>query len=54
MTQRYNRDRILVYKVKDLSDEPIEGTFYESELQKAVKLGDILYRVEQVLKKETW
>lgn len=30
VTQRYKRDGIPVYKVKDLSDEPIEGTFYES------------------------
>lgn len=52
VTQRYKRDGIPVYKVKDLTDEPIDGTFYESELQKVEKSGDILYRVEKVLKKK--
>lgn len=51
VTQRYMRDGIPVYKVKDLTDEQIEGTFYQSELQKVVKSGDILVRVEKVLKK---
>lgn len=51
MTQRYKRDGIPVCKVMDLTDEPIEGTFYASELQKVVKSGDILYRVEKVLRK---
>lgn len=51
VTQRYKRDGIPVYKVKDLTDEPIDGAFYESELQKVEKSGDILYRVEKVLKK---
>lgn len=34
MTQRYNRDGIPVYKVKDLSDEPIEGTFYDQNFRR--------------------
>ena len=40
-----------MYKIKDLADDPVEGTFYESELQKVIKSGDILYRVEKVLRK---
>ena len=40
-----------MYKIKDLADDPIEGTFYESELQKVIKSEDILYRVEKVLRK---
>lgn len=40
-----------MYKLKDLADDPIEGTFYESELLKVIKSGDILYRVEKVLRK---
>lgn len=51
VTQRYKRDGIPVYKVKDLTDEQIEGTFYQSELQKVVKSSDVLYRVERVLKR---
>lgn len=51
VTQRYKRDGIPVYKVKDFTDEQIEGTFYQSELQKVVKSSDVLYRVERVLKR---
>ncbi|XP_061173692.1 uncharacterized protein LOC133182861 [Saccostrea echinata] len=51
VSNRYKRAGIPVYKIKDLADDPIEGTFYESELQKVMKSGDILYRVEKVLKK---
>ena len=51
VSERYKRDGIPVYKVKDLADDPIDGTFYESELQKIVKTGDVLYRVEKVFKK---
>ena len=49
--KRYQRDGISVYRIKDLADDPIDGTFYESELQKVTKSGDILYRVEKVLRK---
>ena len=36
-----------VYKVKDLLDRPIEGTFYTEELQKVTKTD--VFRVEKVL-----
>ena len=39
----------VVYKVRDLLERPIEGVFYEKELQK-VKRPEI-FRVEKVLKK---
>ncbi|XP_048775517.2 uncharacterized protein LOC130049380 [Ostrea edulis] len=51
VSKRYQRNGIQVYKIKDLADDPIEGTFYESELQKVMKSGDILYRIDQVLRK---
>lgn len=51
VAKRYKRGEIPVYKLKDLADDPIEGTFYESELLKVIKSGDILYRVEKVLRK---
>ena len=41
----------VVYTVQDLLERPIEGTFYEEELQK-VKRPDI-FRIEKVLKKHT-
>jgi hypothetical protein len=39
----------VVYKVKDLQGEVIEGTFYEAELQKVIDSG--FYPVEKVIKK---
>lgn len=51
VSKRYQRDGIPVYKIKDLANDPIDGTFYESELQKVKKSRDILYRVEKVLRK---
>ena len=41
----------VVYTVQDLLQRPIEGTFYEEELQR-VKHPDI-FRIEKVLKKRT-
>lgn len=51
VSKRYKRGKIPVYKVKDWADDPIEGTFYESELQKVVKSEDVTYRVEKILKR---
>jgi transposase InsO family protein len=51
VSQRYLRDGIPVYKLRDLTDDLIDGTFYQSELQKVIKPEDNLYRVEKVLKK---
>ena len=38
-----------VYKLKDLNDEPIEGIFYETELQKILN-EDETYKIEKILK----
>ena len=40
-----------VYKVKDLMDEQIEGTFYENELQKVDKHDDAMFIIDKVLKR---
>ena len=50
ITKRLSRT-LVVYTVQDLLQRPIEGTFYEEELQR-VKCPDI-FRVEKVLKKQT-
>ena len=42
--------QVLVYKLKDDAGEILEGTFYETELQKVIKEDDV-YRVEKVLRK---
>lgn len=51
MSERYKKGQLPVYEVKDLANDPIEGTFYESELQKVVKSEDVDYRVEKILKR---
>lgn len=51
VNERYKRGQIPVYKLKDLADDPIAGTFYESELQKVVKSEDVSYRVEKILRR---
>ena len=38
------------YKIKDLNDEILEGTFYDAELQKIVKKDDT-YKIEYIIKK---
>ena len=42
--------QVPVYKLKDDAGEILGGTFYETELQKIIKNGDI-YRVEKILRK---
>ena len=42
------RDNPPYYKIKDLQDEWLEGTFYEEELQKIYKKDDV-FRIERIL-----
>ena len=42
--------QVPVYKLKDDAGEILEVTFYETELQKIIKNGDV-YRVEKILRK---
>ncbi len=37
------------YSLKDYDDEKIEGTFYDTEVQKVIKMDDI-YKIEKILK----
>ena len=49
--QILNRDgsqRYPTYKIKDYSGEPIDGAFYEEELQKVIP--NEYYKVEKILK----
>ena len=45
------RQGIPVYKITDYDGDPIEGTFYESELQKVNKHRDDLWKKEKFLKR---
>ena len=39
----------ITYKIQDLEEKEIKGTFYEPELQ---KMGQQIYKIEKVIKKE--
>ena len=42
---------IPMYELKDYNNEVIQGFFYEHELQLAYIGTDILYKIEEILKK---
>lgn len=46
---RQLRENIPVYKIVDLDDDAIEGTFYEAELQKVLLTSDTLYKIEKII-----
>ena len=39
-----------MYKITDHDGDPIEGTFYEAEIQRVNKSRDDLFNIEKVLK----
>ncbi|CAH3114726.1 unnamed protein product, partial [Pocillopora meandrina] len=43
---------VYTYKVKEMDDTPVRGTFYEQDLQKVQIPDDALYRIEKVLKRQ--
>ena len=45
------RQGIPVYKIVDYEDDPVQGTFYEPELQRVRKDVSSLFRVEKILRK---
>lgn len=47
---RFQRDNINMYKVKDSNDEIVYGSFYEAELQQVLEDQDNQWRVESVEK----
>ncbi|XP_069102146.1 uncharacterized protein [Argopecten irradians] len=51
ISQRFRQQGIPMYTVKDFQDKSIEGTFYQSELQKVQKEEDELWKISKVLKK---
>ena len=53
VTQRIKQQGVNLYLLKDFADEPIDGYFYEEELQKVTKDKDTLFRVEKILKTRT-
>ena len=50
---RLSRENIPVYKLIDLKEENVRGTFYESELQKVHLSSNTLYKIEKIVKTRT-
>lgn len=48
---RFVSQDIPIYKLKDLTDDPIQGTFYASELQKVFKDEKTIWRIDKILRK---
>ena len=48
--KRYHRGILPIYRLRDLQQEEIKGTSYESELQKVTVDPDQTWKVEKVLK----
>ncbi|KAK3094439.1 hypothetical protein FSP39_001783 [Pinctada imbricata] len=48
-----SQDGVPIYKLKDMMDESIQGSFYVSELQKVHKDEDTVWRIEKILKRRT-
>jgi hypothetical protein len=55
ITSRSIGENIPQYRIKDWNNEPIDGRFYEQELQKVdIPKGDnAMYKIEKVLKRRT-
>lgn len=50
ISRRFMRQGQPIYKVVDWHDKPLEGTFYQKELQKVEATDDNLFKVEQIIK----
>ena len=48
--KRYHRGTLPIYRLRDLQNEDIKGTFYQSELQKVDYDPNQLFKVDEVLK----
>ena len=53
VARRYKKQSFPQYKLKDLNDEPVIGSFYTNELQKVHKAADVLWQVDKILKRKT-
>jgi transposase InsO family protein len=49
ITQRFHKEGIAKYGLKDWNNEPIEGTFYTNELQRVDVDEDTAYKIEKIL-----
>ncbi|KAK3108623.1 hypothetical protein FSP39_011981 [Pinctada imbricata] len=52
--RRRSQEGIPIYRLKDMMDEPIQGSFYASELQKVSKDENTIWRIEKIVKKRKY
>ena len=50
INRRFMRQDQPIYKLVDWHDKPVEGTFYQTELQKVEATDEDLFKVEEVIK----
>ncbi|XP_053402652.1 uncharacterized protein LOC128557979 [Mercenaria mercenaria] len=48
--KRYHRGTLPIYRLRDLQDEEIKGTFYESELQKMNYDPEQTFKIDKIIK----
>ena len=48
--KRYHRGTLPIYRLQDLQQEEIKGTFYESELQKIDYDPDQPFKIDKIIK----
>lgn len=51
VSRKFLRQGIPVYKITDYDRDPVEGTFYEVEIQRVTKSRDGLFKIEKILKR---
>lgn len=49
--ERFVSQDIPIYKLRDMLGDPIQGTFYASELQKVSKDENTIWRIDKILRK---
>lgn len=52
--KRIKRDNQDIYKLKDMLDNEIKGTFYRQELQNIDKSNTDMYKIEKIIKKRRY
>ena len=50
ISDRFKRENLPLYKLKDFDDESITGSFYEQELQKSDKNQNTAWKIDKILK----
>jgi hypothetical protein len=53
ITERAKKQGLSMYRVKDYANDPIDGVFYEQELQRVYVGDDTSYNIEKIVKKRT-